>query len=35
MTFSKGLRQVLRNIQGLKIYPIIAPEGVKAPFFSL
>ena len=32
MTFSKGLRQVLRNIQGLKIYPIIAPEGVKAPF---
>ena len=32
MTFGKSLRQVLRNIQGLKIYPIIAPEGVKSPF---
>ena len=32
MTFSKGLREVLRNIEGLKIYPIIAPEGVKTPF---
>ena len=32
MTFSKGLRQVLKTIEGLKIYPIIAPEGVKTPF---
>lgn len=32
MTFSTGLRQVLKDIQGLKIYPIVAPEGVKTPF---
>lgn len=32
MTFSKGLRQVLKSIEGLKIFPIIAPEGVKTPF---